>query len=562
MIRKKLFMPILVIGMATIGLTKISGCYTPDTTTYTLTILTSGNGKTSAQTGEFAAGENVVIVATPDDGWEFDNWSGDDTSKNARLLVVMDRDKTVTATFTKIDYTLSVSVQGQGSVNPSSGTYEYGEQITLTATPADGWQFTGWSGSVNTSSNPIILTIDSNKNITAVFKIPENEYSLTVTTTGNGSVSPNSGKYDYGSLLELQATADAGWHFVRWGGNITGPVANTKTDIYLTQDTSVTALFEKNTDKYNLSTSVRGSGKVDPTSGSYTAGTEVTLTATPSKNYHFLRWTGDITGVEESTKITMNATRNITAVFEADADKYTLAANVLGKGSVTPSVGNYNKGTTLSITATPADGWYFNHWLGDVSQDQTADATISLVFTSSKEITAVFKKNPKVILETTKGNITLELNMAKAPGTVTNFLTYVQEGFYDGQDGNGATIFHRVISGFMIQGGGLTTDLTEKVTHDPIPIESNNGLKNDAYTIAMARTSDPDSATSQFFINLVNNDYLNYSENPPGYTVFGKVIDGKDVVDAIGVVATHSSGIYDDVPVDPITITKVSVVTP
>ena len=170
--------------------------------------------------------------------------------------------------------------------------------------------------------------------------------------------------------------------------------------------------------------------------------------------------------------------------------------------------------------------------------------------------------NPRVLLETSKGNITIELDQAKAPITVRNFLNYVTSGFFDGQDGNGATIFHRVIPNFMIQGGGMTAEMTQKATDKPIVNESNNGLTNDKYTLAMARTNDPNSATSQFFINVADNEFLNYRNAAnPGYAVFGKVVEGMDVVDAIAAVATRSVSYYDDVPVEPVTITGVSLAT-
>ena len=160
-----------------------------------------------------------------------------------------------------------------------------------------------------------------------------------------------------------------------------------------------------------------------------------------------------------------------------------------------------------------------------------------------------------VKMETSQGTIILELDGDNAPNTVANFITYVNEGFYDG------TIFHRVISNFMIQGGGFTGDMSQKTTHDPIQNEANNGLKNDTGTIAMARTSDPHSATAQFFINVKDNEFLNFSSETQqgwGYAVFGKVAEGMDVVDAIKNVATTSIGPYQDVPAETITIEKVS----
>ncbi|MCB1043614.1 MAG: peptidylprolyl isomerase [Acidobacteria bacterium] len=151
-----------------------------------------------------------------------------------------------------------------------------------------------------------------------------------------------------------------------------------------------------------------------------------------------------------------------------------------------------------------------------------------------------------VILETNKGNIEIELFEAEAPTSVANFLQYVDDGFYAG------TVFHRVISGFMIQGGGMTADMGRKNTRAPIKNEAKNGLKNQRGTLAMARTTDIDSATSQFFINLVDNDFLDHGTRDYGYAVFGKVKSGMDVVDAIGAAKTGAR----DVPVETIEITK------
>ncbi|MBR1920882.1 MAG: peptidyl-prolyl cis-trans isomerase [Kiritimatiellae bacterium] len=162
----------------------------------------------------------------------------------------------------------------------------------------------------------------------------------------------------------------------------------------------------------------------------------------------------------------------------------------------------------------------------------------------------------KATIETTKGTITLELDEEKAPATVANFAEYARSGFYDG------TIFHRVIDGFMIQGGGFTRDMNQKETREPIMIESMNGLGNVRGTIAMARTMDPNSATSQFFINLVDNDFLNFTaptRQGYGYAVFGKVVDGLEVVDDIAKVRTGSVGPYENVPEDAVVIKKVVV---
>ncbi|WP_188074474.1 peptidylprolyl isomerase [Pusillimonas sp. ANT_WB101] len=165
--------------------------------------------------------------------------------------------------------------------------------------------------------------------------------------------------------------------------------------------------------------------------------------------------------------------------------------------------------------------------------------------------------SPRVNLQTSKGDVVIELFAEKSPKSVENFLTYVREGFYDG------TVFHRVINNFMVQGGGFEVGMKQKTVHAPVENEANNGLKNEKYTLAMARTSDPHSATAQFFINVADNDFLNFTAPTPngwGYTVFGKVVEGTEVVDSIKGVKTGSKGFHQDVPVEDVIIEKATVV--
>jgi cyclophilin family peptidyl-prolyl cis-trans isomerase len=173
-----------------------------------------------------------------------------------------------------------------------------------------------------------------------------------------------------------------------------------------------------------------------------------------------------------------------------------------------------------------------------------------------KETGRMEEKATRVKLKTTMGDIVIELDEKAAPVTVKNFLGYVQEGFFDG------VIFHRVIDGFMIQGGGFTADMRQKPTKPPIVNEASNGLKNDRGTIAMARTNNPNSATSQFFINHKDNDFLNYIEGRnPGYAVFGRVVEGMEMVDKIAAVKTGRKGPHGDVPLEPVVIKKAEVIS-
>lgn len=176
---------------------------------------------------------------------------------------------------------------------------------------------------------------------------------------------------------------------------------------------------------------------------------------------------------------------------------------------------------------------------------------------SSLHVLAQSTQGPRVQLETSLGNIVLELNSGRAPQTVDNFLRYVREGHYNG------TIFHRVINGFMIQGGGFDANMRQKPVREPIRLESQNGLRNLTGTVAMARTSDPHSATAQFFINVVDNSGLDFP-NPDGhgYAVFGKVVDGMEVVNRIRSVTVGRQGFHQNVPREPIIIQKAVLLTP
>lgn len=183
-------------------------------------------------------------------------------------------------------------------------------------------------------------------------------------------------------------------------------------------------------------------------------------------------------------------------------------------------------------------------------------SAVSLVLASIGVATANSGDKVMVEMHTSKGLITLELDAEKAPVTVANFIEYVNSGHFDG------TIFHRVIPGFVIQGGGLESGMKEKPTQAPIENEADNGLKNVTGSICMARTNDPHSATSQFFINLKDNQFLDHTEKSPqgwGYAVFGQVTDGMDVVEAIAAVQTGNAGFHQDVPVEDIVVEKVTI---
>ena len=199
--------------------------------------------------------------------------------------------------------------------------------------------------------------------------------------------------------------------------------------------------------------------------------------------------------------------------------------------------------TACSNNQTPAD--VYNKQVEESEQSNKAQEE-----NESNQIKQELEPMEYVVLETNKGDITLELDPNKAPETVANFMSYVDAGHYDN------TVFHRVISNFMVQGGGFLADGTQKPTQSPISLESQNGLSNDIGTVAMARTNAPNSATAQFFINVAQNDFLNYKPGNPGYAVFGKITSGMDVVNDIRGVETRTFTGHADWPVEAITIIK------
>jgi peptidyl-prolyl cis-trans isomerase B (cyclophilin B) len=183
--------------------------------------------------------------------------------------------------------------------------------------------------------------------------------------------------------------------------------------------------------------------------------------------------------------------------------------------------------------------------------------SVAQTLSQTNQDSSSMSTSPRVKISTSAGDIVIELDAERAPKTSENFLTYVRDGFYDN------TIFHRVIDGFMIQGGGFEPGMKQKTTLDPIENEADNGLKNDKYTLAMARTNDPHSATAQFFINVANNDFLNHTAPTAqgwGYAVFAKVVEGQDVVDQIRGVKTGNAGFHQNVPTEDVVITQATII--
>ncbi len=303
------------------------------TPNYTLSVTSSSGGSVSPSSGTYPSGTSVTLTATPSSGYRFVSWGGDLTGSTNPATIVMNSNKTITATFELIpvNYTLSVTSSSGGSVSPSSGTYPSGTSVTLTARPSSGYRFVSWSGDLTGSTNPATIVMNSNKTITATFELIPVNYTLSVTSSSGGSVSPSSGTYPSGTSVTLTATPSSGYRFVSWSGDLTG--STNPATIVMNSNKTITATFELIPVNYTLSVTSSSGGSVSPSSGTYPSGTSVTLTATPSSGYRFVSWGGSLTGSQNPATIIMNSNKTITATFVANqvkpnAQKLTITARV------------------------------------------------------------------------------------------------------------------------------------------------------------------------------------------------------------------------------------------
>jgi uncharacterized repeat protein (TIGR02543 family) len=299
----------------------------PETETYSLTVRVNGGGEVtrSPAEGPYAEGAEVSLTASPDPGWVFDGWSGDLTGFRAQETIVMDWEKTVTASFRfpsspppsnpdPVQYSLTVTVSGEGDVSPNGGVFASGSEVSLMATPAAGWEFAGWSGDLSGAVSPASLTMSGNRAVTATFAPAQ--YALTLQTDGEGqaSASPAQAEYDSGAEVTLTAEPADGWEFAGWTGGVTG--TDNPVTVTMDADQTVTATFQAI--QYALTLETVGQGQVTPSPNlaAYDPGAQVELIAEPAEGWTFVGWSGDAGGTDNPTSLTMDADRAATATFE------------------------------------------------------------------------------------------------------------------------------------------------------------------------------------------------------------------------------------------------------
>ena len=369
--------------------------------TYTLTtdIVGGGSVQLDPPGGTYGEGTVVQLTAIADSGYAFDSWIGDVTGSNNPVAITMDGDKIVTASFVAVSqtYSLTTDIVGGGVVqlDPPGGTYSEGTVVELTAVADSGYVFDSWSGDVTGSDNPVAITMDGDKAVTANFMAVSQTYSLTTDIVGGGSVQldPPGGTYSEGTVVELTAVADSGFAFDVWSGDVTGsdnPVA-----ITMDGDKTVTASFVAVSQTYTLTTDIVGGGSVqlDPPGGTYGEGTVVQLTAIADSGYAFDVWSGDVTGSDNPVAITMDGDKAVTASFVAVSQTYSLTADIVGGGSVQldPPGGTYGEGTVVQLTAVSDSGYVFDSWSGDVTG---SDNAVAITMDGNKTVTAYFSEAP------------------------------------------------------------------------------------------------------------------------------------------------------------------------
>ncbi len=389
---------------------------------YALTISINGDGAVTKNPDQttYNYGTWVKLTANPATGWHFLEWRGDISGSNNPDSVYIDGPKTVTANFGFNTYTLTIITNGNGIVQifPNQTSYNYGTWVLLIAVPATGWNFVDWSGDLTGGNNPDSIYINGNKTVIANFAV--NTYPLTTHVIGSGSIirNPDQSSFAYGTWVHLTANPQTGWHFVNWSDSLTG--SNNPDSIYINGPKVVTATFAINT--YSLTVIVVGNGNVikNPEQTTYNYGTWVRLTANADDGWHFVSWSGDLTGSNNPDSVLMNDNKTVTANFGINTCNLTI--NISGNGSVDkePNQSSYNYGTWVQLTAIPNTGWHFTSWSGDLVSTNNPD---SIYMNGNKTISANFSIYTYVLNITIIGNG----NVIRIPNQPTyNYGTQIQ----------------------------------------------------------------------------------------------------------------------------------------
>lgn len=398
---------------------------------YNLSTTIGGSGRINKEPDQstYLLGQIVKLTAAPEVGWTFSHWEGNVDGSENPVSVTIDGDKNIKAVFTENEYPLHTMVNGDGIIIKTldQETYRHGSTLQLQAISNEGWGFDHWEGDVTGSENPVNITMDGEKSVTAFFT--QSQYRLTINTDLGGVVTkaPDQDMYLSGSPVKLTALPADGRRFLRWEGDING--TTNPVEIQMDRDMIVTANFEYI--PYGLSTKVKGDGRIDknPDTITYQWGKTIELTAAPEVGWSFDHWEGDASGSDNPVSVTIDGDKEVTAIFIRN--KYRLALNVNGNGSVTknPDQAEYEYRDIVTLTAAPADGWVFDGWEGDKVGAQNPD---QVIMDRDKNITARFIQPYYTLCITMEGQGTVitEPNQNKyLSGAVVELTALPDEGW-------------------------------------------------------------------------------------------------------------------------------------
>lgn len=341
---------------------------------------------------------SLEISANPNEHWVFERWEGDHTGTQNPVVIEMDSDKDIAAIFTKRDYTLTVDIDGEGTVSErvvqqKTTDYPHGTVVELTAEAAENWEFEGWEGDLEGAENPTTITVDGERKVTAVFS--RVEYPLTINIVGEGSVTEEvvqakTTDYPFETVVELTAVPDSSWAFIEWEGDIEG--TDNPVEITIDEPKTVTVIFDR---KFSLTTIPvpEEGGEIEPSGGEYVRDTSFDVEAIPNEGWRFVEWRGDFTGTNNPFNLTMNGNKTLEAHFEPE--EFTLDTTTVGMGEILLDVlsgseidGGYVFDSVVEVTAVPDAGWEFVEWQGDLSGSANP---ITITIDGNKSITAVFR---------------------------------------------------------------------------------------------------------------------------------------------------------------------------
>ena len=480
-------------------------------TNFTLTMAVSGSGTVTPSAGTYTkeSGDVVALNAVPDTGWWFHHWECEGDSihgtKSASTNLTMNGNKEVTAVFV-FKHTLTMAVNGEGSVTPTVGQHDYGHNdvVSVSAAPASEWRFDHWEGDLTGNTNPANITMDGDKSVIAVFV---QQHTLTISQEGSGTVTPAAGTYaiDHGEVVTLVAGPNDEWVFDHWEGDEQGLNASLSFD--MTSDKNVTAVFRQ---EFDVTFATQGSGRLNPAVGThiYRTNDQIPVAAFPDASWRFDHWDGGLTGSENPTTLTVTAETTVTGVF---VKLYRIRTATQGMGSVelTPDGLCFDTGTTLQIGATADSGWQFDHWecAGDVIHGSTTNPN-TIASDRDKTVTAVFRKEYTLDLAVQGSGSTTpaagtythlsgdEVSISTASGT--GYLFSHWEGDTSGSDDPLTVVMDndKDITAIFLDGYDLTTSVQGQGT-----VEPSSGLYLPGTRVELAATPAENYTLDHWLIN-------------------------------------------------------------